>query len=40
LADIETLERRIIDNGKKARSNSDAKVAQEVYERVFKELNE
>ncbi len=40
LADIETLERRVIDNAKKARSNKDAAVAQEVYERVLKDLNE
>lgn len=40
LADIETLERRIIDNAKKARSNKDAQVAQEVYERVLVQLNE
>lgn len=39
LADIETLERRIIDNTKKARSNADAKKAWEVYERVLNELN-
>ena len=40
LADIETLERRIIDNGKKARSNKEAAEAQVVYERVLKDLNE
>ena len=40
LADIETLERRVIDNAKKARSNKDAAVAQEVYERVLKDLND
>lgn len=40
LADIETLEKRIIDNGKKARSNKEAAEAQVVYERVLKDLNE
>lgn len=40
LADIETLERRVIDNAKKARANKEAAVAQEVYERVLKDLNE
>ena len=39
LADIETLERRIIDNTKKARSSKEAQVAQDCYERVMEELN-
>lgn len=40
LADIDTLQRRVNDNAKKARSNKEAATAQEVYERVFKDLNE
>lgn len=40
LADIETLSRRVNDNAKKARSNKESAVAQEVYERVLKDLNE
>lgn len=40
LADIETLEKRIIDNWKKAKSNSDFRKAQEIYEKVFTHLNE
>lgn len=40
LADIETLNRRIIDNAKKAKSSKEAWEAQVVYERVMKELNE
>jgi len=40
LADIETLEKRIIDNLKKARVNKEAAVAQVIYERVLKNLNE
>ena len=40
LADIDTLNRRIIDNAKKARSNKEAAIAQVVYERVMKDLNE
>lgn len=40
LADIDTLGRRVNDNAKKARANKEAAVAQEVYERVFKDLNE
>lgn len=39
LADIETLERRIIDNAKKARSNKESAEAQIVYERVLWDLN-
>lgn len=40
LADIDTLGRRVNDNAKKARANKEAAVAQEVYERVLKDLNE
>jgi len=40
LADIETLERRIIDNAKKARNSKEAQETQKVYERVFNDLNE
>jgi len=40
LADIETLEKRIIDNLKKARVNKEAAVVQVIYERVLKNLNE
>lgn len=40
LADIDTLGRRVNDNAKKARANKEAAVAQEVYERVFKDLND
>jgi len=40
LADIETLEKRIIDNAKKARSNKESSIAQVIYERVFNDLNE
>ncbi|MDD5769906.1 MAG: redox-regulated ATPase YchF [Candidatus Gracilibacteria bacterium] len=40
LADIETLERRIIDNARKAKSSKEALEAQIIYERVFKDLNE
>lgn len=40
LADIDTLGRRVNDNAKKARANKEAAVAQAVYERVFKDLNE
>lgn len=40
LADIETLEKRIITNARKAKSDKDALTAQIVYERVFKDLNE
>lgn len=39
LADIETLEKRIIDNWKKAKSNKDFIEAQKVYEKIFQELN-
>ncbi len=40
LADIDTLGRRVNDNAKKARANKEAATAQEVYERVLKDLNE
>ncbi|MDP5038951.1 MAG: redox-regulated ATPase YchF [Candidatus Gracilibacteria bacterium] len=40
LADIETLQRRIIDNSKKAKSSKEAQLSQNVYERVMKDLNE
>lgn len=40
LADIETLERRVIDNSRKARSSKEAADAQLVYERVLKDLND
>lgn len=40
LADIDTLGRRVNDNAKKARANKEAAVAQEVYERVLKDLND
>lgn len=40
LADIETLNRRIIDNTKKAKSSKEAQQAQLVYERVMTDLNE
>lgn len=39
LADIETLEKRIITNARKAKSDKDAMTAQVVYERVFSDLN-
>lgn len=39
LADIESLEKRIITNSKKAKSDKDAALAQWIYERVFQELN-
>ena len=40
LADIETLEKRIITNSRKIKTDKEAKIAQEVYEKVFKKLNE
>lgn len=40
LADIETLEKRIISNAKKARSDKEAQVAQVSYENTLKKLNE
>lgn len=39
LADMETLEKRIIDSTKKARSDKDIAAALEVYKRVLEELN-
>lgn len=39
LADIETLNRRIIDNFKKTKSSKEAQEIQDVYERVLKDLN-
>lgn len=39
LADIETLQRRINDNAKKARSSKEAQVAQDCYLRVMDDLN-
>lgn len=39
LADIETLEKRIIDNTKKARSDKKYAEMQLIYERVFEDLN-
>lgn len=38
MADIETLEKRIITNSKKAKSDKEAKVMQEVYEKIFEKL--
>jgi len=40
LADIETLEKRIISNAKKARTDKEAQVAQVSYENTLKKLNE
>jgi hypothetical protein len=40
LADIESLEKRIITNAKKARVDKEAQVAQNSYEEVLKKLNE
>ncbi len=40
LADIETLEKRMITNARKAKSDKESAVAQEIYQRVFENLNE
>jgi hypothetical protein len=40
LADIETLEKRILSNAKKARTDKEAQVAQTSYETVLQKLNE
>lgn len=40
LADIETLEKRIISNARKARSEKEALVSQEVYENLLKYISE
>lgn len=40
LADIETLERRMIDNAKKARASKEAAQAQECYTKVLEKLND
>ncbi|MBW7954768.1 redox-regulated ATPase YchF [Candidatus Gracilibacteria bacterium] len=39
LADIETLNRRLIDNSRKAKSSKEALEAQNIYQRVFQDLN-
>ncbi len=39
LADIETLNRRLIDNSRKAKSSKEALEAQNIYQRVFDDLN-
>jgi len=40
LADIETLQKRIAENAKKARSSDEAKLAQASYETVLEKMNE
>lgn len=39
LADIETLQKRLNDNARKARTSKEATLAQDIYQRVFTELN-